>query len=244
MTQEERNKSDQKFEDWLRLRRLYQNFEQIINENKTGDIADREFELAPRGIRGWNEDNYERFKDNAFFDADTAYPVSVSVGHAGPSSYKSYINEWNDLYMHAMNKALRAGAIHHSDIGTSPAKIREVFPETMVQDYAYLSAIDFPYMPSKTDSIAPRQIATNREERSLAPLRPMNSAQQKSKPIYKQDPSVSGGQYQVGEYVWDNERKRWQTRMWDDEDKKASRELSTRREEKFRIVKNEDKKKA
>lgn len=237
MTQEERKKSDQKFEDWLRLRRMYQNFEQIINENKTGDIADREFEFAPRGIRGWNEDNYERFKDNAFFNKDVAYPVSVSVGNAGPSAYRSYVNEWNDLYMNAMNDALRSGAIHHSDIGTSPAKIREIFPETMVQDYAYLSSIDFPYIPSKTDSIAPRQIATSRGERQLAPMRTTSSGQQKSRPIYKQDPSVSGGQYQVGEYVWDNESKRWQTRMWDDEDRKASREMSTRRKEKFRVVK-------
>lgn len=233
------NPSDDKFADWMRLRETFKNFEKIINENKTGDIADREFEFAPRGILGWNEDNYERFKDNAFFDKDDAYPVSISVGHAGPSAYKSYINEWNDFYRNTMNKALRSGAIHHSDIGTSPAKIREVFPETMVQDYAYLSAIDFPYIPSENkQTIKPKQIQMAEIQKRLAEMTKMSTPPTRStKPIYKKDSSVSKGQYQVGEMAWDEDKKKWRRDMWDREDRKASRELATPRKEKWRTIK-------
>lgn len=62
-------------------------------------------------------------------------------------------------------------------------------------------------------------------------------AQRQPRPIMKSDPSVSKGQYQVGEYIWDSEKNKWQERMWDKEDQKASRELSTPRQEKWRLIK-------
>jgi hypothetical protein len=56
----------------------------------------------------------------------------------------------------------------------------------------------------------------------------------KAEPIMRADASVRGGQYQVGERVWDPEKKRWQDRMWDREDKKASREMQGELKEKWR----------
>ena len=64
--------------------------------------------------------------------------------------------------------------------------------------------------------------------------RPQQMDRLKSEPIMRADASVRGGQYQVGERVWDPEKKRWQNRMWDREDKKASREMQGELKEKWR----------
>ena len=64
--------------------------------------------------------------------------------------------------------------------------------------------------------------------------RPQQMDRLKTEPIMRADASVRGGQYQVGERVWDPEKKRWQNRMWDREDKKASREMQGELKEKWR----------
>lgn len=51
-----------------------------------------------------------------------------------------------------------------------------------------------------------------------------------SRPIYRADPTVSKGQYQIGEYRWDPDLNRYQTDMWDEEMQRDSREIATIRE--------------
>lgn len=51
-----------------------------------------------------------------------------------------------------------------------------------------------------------------------------------SRPIYRADPTVSKGQYQVGEYRWNSDLNRYQTDMWDEEMQRDSREIATIRE--------------
>lgn len=72
----------------------------------------------------------------------------------------------------------------------------------------------------------------DREIQRMEPPQQMDSF--KTEPIMRADGSVRGGQYQIGERVWDPEKKKWQNRMWDREDRKASRELQGELKEKWR----------
>lgn len=51
-----------------------------------------------------------------------------------------------------------------------------------------------------------------------------------SRPIYRADPTVSKGQYQIGEYRWDPDLNRYQADMWDDEMQRDSRSMATLRD--------------
>lgn len=60
-----------------------------------------------------------------------------------------------------------------------------------------------------------------------------NQKSEKLKPsrtIYRADPTVSKGQYPVGEYRWNYDLNRYQTDMWDEEMQRDSREIATIRE--------------
>jgi hypothetical protein len=57
-----------------------------------------------------------------------------------------------------------------------------------------------------------------------------------SQTIFRQDPSVSKGQYPVGERVWDTSTRSWKTDMWDAEMQKDSRELAVSRQERWRTI--------
>ena len=61
----------------------------------------------------------------------------------------------------------------------------------------------------------------------------VNQKSEKLKPsrtIYRADPTVSKGQYPVGEYRWNYDLNRYQTDMWDEEMQRDSREIATIRE--------------
>lgn len=54
--------------------------------------------------------------------------------------------------------------------------------------------------------------------------------------IMRQDPTVSKGQYQVGELYWDNDKKKWQRDMWDKDERRQSRKEATPRRERWRTI--------
>jgi len=72
----------------------------------------------------------------------------------------------------------------------------------------------------------------------LMPSRGMGVGPTRSpRPIMRQDPTVSRGQYQVGELYWDDSRKKWQRDMWDKDERKQSRKEAKPRQERWRTIK-------
>ena len=86
-------------------------------------------------------------------------------------------------------------------------------------------------------SLPPRRIPVEAiEARELAPIRVIKSTNREPQTIYQADPTVNTGQYPIGEYIYNPDKRRWQTDMWDEDMIRASRELALPRRENWRNI--------
>lgn len=94
-----------------------------------------------------------------------------------------------------------------------------------------------PYTSAKMPSLPPSRIPVEAiEERELAPIRVIKSTGREPQTMYRVDPAVSSGQYPIGEYIYNPDKRRWQTDMWDEDMIRASRELALPRRENWRTI--------
>lgn len=113
-----------------------------------------------------------------------------------------------------------------------PVKIPVPGPNTFQSGIVY-SLWDKPKQPvvyrpelQQMDKINPSAISQSTPNASLKPVGKYINSTRPPQTMYKQDPSVSTGQYPIGEYLWDSNSRRWKTDTWDTEMQKASRELA------------------
>lgn len=74
------------------------------------------------------------------------------------------------------------------------------------------------------------------EDRELVPARVIKSTGREPQTMYQADPAVSTGQYPIGEYIYNPDKKRWQMDRWDRDMRRASRELALPRKENWRDI--------
>lgn len=92
-----------------------------------------------------------------------------------------------------------------------------------------------------TASQIPQETSRDIKPLSKTIISPVRS----NKPIMKKDPTRPTNQYQVGELMWDKDKKKWVRDMWDKEDQRASRSLQRdrrseqrdRANKKYRVIK-------
>jgi len=113
-----------------------------------------------------------------------------------------------------------------------PVKIPVPGPNTFQSGIVY-SLWDKPKQPvvyrpelQQMDKINPSAISQSTPNASLKPVGKYVNSTRPPQTMYKQDPSVSTGQYPIGEYLWDSNSRRWKTDTWDTEMQKASRQLA------------------
>lgn len=87
---------------------------------------------------------------------------------------------------------------------------------------------------SKLPSIQPKQISTSIQAPELQI--PKIPTYLESTPIYQQDSSVSTGQYQIGENMWDPNKKQWFRSIFDKEMQGTFRQNAIPRKEKWRTI--------
>ena len=116
-----------------------------------------------------------------------------------------------------------------------PVKIPVPGPNTFQSGIVY-SLWDKPKQPvvyrpelQQMDKINSSAIPQSTSNASLKPVGKYINSTRPPQTMYKQDPSVSTGQYPIGEYLWDSNSRRWKTDTWDTEMQKASRELAIAR---------------
>jgi uncharacterized membrane protein (UPF0127 family) len=115
---------------------------------------------------------------------------------------------------------------------------------TIKPSYTYFDGTaDSPYyvapkqeviLSSKLPLIQPKQISTSIQAPELQI--PKIPTYLNSTPIYRQDPSVSTSQYQIGENMWDPNKKQWFRSIFDKEMQGAFRQNAKPRKEKWRTI--------
>lgn len=74
--------------------------------------------------------------------------------------------------------------------------------------------------------IGPSQITQSQPTPSLQTGYRSTPRTRPSQTVYKQDPTVSTGQYPIGEDIWNPEKRQWRRDLWDAEMQRDSRELA------------------
>jgi hypothetical protein len=126
--------------------------------------------------------------------------------------------------------------------GLPPSVVAEV-EKTIQSSSPQIQKTKQPMQPQPPADMQPmRSIPASQIEQvisqGLMPSRGMGVGPTRSpRPIMRQDPTVSRGQYQVGELYWDDSRKKWQRDMWDKDERKQSRKEAKPRQERWRTIK-------
>jgi hypothetical protein len=174
--------------------------------------------------------------------------INQSLANSNIANAASLAFDYQNAYIDAANHNLQYNPSRNSfesdvldgemfdyQYGRTPKEVAFLdLPDVYAQDNDFIS---IPRPVFRLDKMNPFELVGMEQEIPDRQLQIGDRQQMdrlKAEPIMRADASVRGGQYQVGERVWDPEKKKWQNRMWDREDKKASRELQGELKENWR----------
>jgi hypothetical protein len=163
---------------------------------------------------------------------------STKIPYYDPVMVKPYKDLTPSEQQERIQKAIDSG----NTGGLPPSVVAEV-EKTIQSSSPQIQKTKQPMQPQPPADMQPmRSIPASQIEQvigqGLMPSRGMGVGPTRSpRPIMRQDPTVSRGQYQVGELYWDDSRKKWQRDMWDKDERKQSRKEAKPRQERWRTIK-------
>ena len=167
----------------------------------------------------------------------------TKIPYYDPVMVKPFADLTDDERKVRIEKALETG-----QTGGIPESVIQQAKKQPTQQSKNSTAPKPPQRPknmSKMQSIAASEVPNEMPYRVVkGEVKPVTTGRA-PQPIMRLDPTSPTNQYQVGELMWDKDKKKWVRDMWDKEDQRASRSLQrdmrseqrNRANRKYRIIK-------